>query len=242
MASRETSRHPPQPLTLPRARKHVERYLHPDKMTRQGGDNTLQQGWEEQARNWVRWARQPGHDSYWRFHRDAFLSLVPSPGRLTLDIGCGEGRLARDLKAGGHRVMAIDASPTLVAHAREADPSMDVLLADAARLPLPDQTADLAVAHPLNSAGKFSSDAPDAPFIIADDYFARHTYSDAIEREGLPMTFHSQHRPLAGYFSALEQAGFLVEALREVTVGQGSLQDPRDPRWLRIPLFLHVRA
>ncbi|HYS03429.1 MAG TPA: class I SAM-dependent methyltransferase [Candidatus Eisenbacteria bacterium] len=240
----------------------------------EGGDNTLQQRWEEQARNWVRWARQPGHDSYWRFHRDAFLSLLPPPGRLTLDVGCGEGRLARDLKARGHQVMAIDASPTLVAHAREADPSMDVRLGDGARLPLPDQAADLvlafmslqdmddmvgavreafrvlgpegrfclAVVHPLNSAGKFSSEAADAPFTIAGDYFARHLYSDAIDRDGLPMTFHSQHRPLEGYFSALEQAGFLVEAVREVTVGQGSLQDPRDPRWLRIPLFLHVRA
>jgi hypothetical protein len=25
-------------------------------------------------------AREPGHDSYWRLHRDAFLLLVPSPG------------------------------------------------------------------------------------------------------------------------------------------------------------------
>ncbi len=51
-----------------------------------------------------------------------------------------------------------------------------------------------------------------------------------------------QHWPLERYFSALEQAGFLVEALREVTVDQGSLREPRDPRWWRIPLFLHVRA
>jgi SAM-dependent methyltransferase len=234
----------------------------------------LQEAWEEQAGNWVRWARQPGHDSYWRFHRDAFLSLLPPPGRLTLDVGCGEGRLARDLKARGHQVMAIDASPTLVAHARAADPSMDVRLGDAARLPLPDQAADLvlafmslhdmddmvgavreafrvlgpegrfclAVVHPLNSAGKFSSEAADAPFTIAGDYLAPHPYTDAIERDGLPMTFHSQHWPLERYFSALENSGFLVEALREVTVDQGAIRNPRDPRWLRIPLFLHVRA
>ena len=56
------------------------------------------------------------------------------------------------------------------------------------------------------------------------------------------MTFHSHHWPLERYFAALEQAGFLVEAVREVTVDQGSLRDPRDVRWLRIPLFLHVRA
>jgi 2-polyprenyl-3-methyl-5-hydroxy-6-metoxy-1,4-benzoquinol methylase len=57
---------------------------------------------------------------------------LPSPGRLTLDIGCGEGRLARDLKELGHHVAGIDSSPSLVAAAREFDPSMDVRLADAA--------------------------------------------------------------------------------------------------------------
>jgi SAM-dependent methyltransferase len=71
---------------------------------------------------------------------------VPPPGRQTLDIGCGEGRLARDLKEPGHRIISIDSSPSLVAAARETDPSMDVRLADAAALPLDDACADLAVA------------------------------------------------------------------------------------------------
>ena len=70
--------------------------------------------------------RTPGHDSYWQFHRDQFLRLLPPPGRQTVDIGCGEGRLARDLKDLGHRVVAIDSSPSLVAAAREFDPSMDI--------------------------------------------------------------------------------------------------------------------
>ncbi|KGM32990.1 class I SAM-dependent methyltransferase [Inquilinus limosus] len=102
--------------------------------------------WEAQARQWIRWARQPGHDSYWLHHRDQFLQLLPSPGRLTVDIGCGEGRLTRHLKGLGHRITGIDASPTLVAAAREADPAMDVRLADATALPLEDACADLAVA------------------------------------------------------------------------------------------------
>lgn len=36
--------------------------------------------WERQAEDWVRWAREPGHDSHWLFHRDRFLDLVPPPG------------------------------------------------------------------------------------------------------------------------------------------------------------------
>jgi len=105
----------------------------------------LSEFWEEQAEAWVRWARAPGHDSYWRFHRDRFLELVPPPGRLTVDAGCGEGRLARDLKELGHNVLAVDRSPTMVRFAREADPELDVREADAADLPLDDGAADLVV-------------------------------------------------------------------------------------------------
>ena len=101
--------------------------------------------WEGQAERWVRWAREPGHDTYWRFHRDRFLELLPPPGRLTVDVGCGEGRLARDLTALGHTVLAVDRSPTMVRHAREADPALDVRQADAAALPLGDGEADLLV-------------------------------------------------------------------------------------------------
>src|SRR5262249_18057390 len=68
----------------------------------------LRQAWERHAEDWIRWAREPGHDSYWLFHRDRFLELVPPPGNLTLDLGCGEGRLSRDLAARGHRILGID--------------------------------------------------------------------------------------------------------------------------------------
>jgi SAM-dependent methyltransferase len=106
----------------------------------------LANAWERNAASWIAWARLPGRDSYWRFHRNAFLELVPPPGRLTLDIGCGEGRLSRDLKALGHRVIGLDASRTAVEAARSADPQSDVRVADAAHLPLPDGSADLALA------------------------------------------------------------------------------------------------
>ena len=106
---------------------------------------SLSEHWERHAAEWTRWAREPGHDSYWRFHRDRFLELLPRPGRLTLDVGCGEGRLARDLKERGHSVRAFDASPALVEAARSADPSLDVAKADAGALPLEDGASDLVV-------------------------------------------------------------------------------------------------
>jgi SAM-dependent methyltransferase len=106
---------------------------------------SLSEHWERHAAAWTRWAREPGHDSYWRFHRDSFLELLPVPGRLTLDVGCGEGRLARDLMERGHNVRAFDASPALVEAAHEAEPLLEVTRADAAALPVEDGASDLVV-------------------------------------------------------------------------------------------------
>ena len=55
------------------------------------------------------------------FTAGQFLRLLPLPGRQTLDVGCCEGRLTRDLMALGHRVVAIDSSPSMVEAAREFD-------------------------------------------------------------------------------------------------------------------------
>jgi ubiquinone/menaquinone biosynthesis C-methylase UbiE len=228
---------------------------------------TLRDAWEAVAENWVAWARQTGHDSYGRFHRDAFVDLLPAPGRRTVDLGCGEGRLTRDLAARGHRMVAVDAAPTMIRHAREADPSGEYHVASAAELPLADAAADLVVAfmslqdmddpeaavreawrvlepggrfclalvHPLNSAGRFESDEPEAAFVIAGSYRERARYVETVERDGLEMTFTSDHRSLEGWLRLLTENSFLVEAVREIYA-------PEEPRWSRIPFFLHVRA
>ena len=214
------------------------------------------------------------HDSYWRFHRDQFLEIVPAPGRLTLDVGCGEGRLSRDLKALGHTVVAVDASPTMVENARQADPTIEVHLGDAGALPLADSAADLGIAfmslqdiddmagaireagrvleqggrlcvaivHPLNSAGAFAGEEPDSPFVISGSYLEQFRYTDELERDGLAVTMTSEHRPLEAYFEALAAAGFVVERLREPAVPDEAVGRPRQRRWQRLPLFLHVRA
>jgi ubiquinone/menaquinone biosynthesis C-methylase UbiE len=109
------------------------------------GATDLRAAWEANASDWIAAARAPGHDSYWLYHREQFLELLPPPGRLTLDVGCGEGRVSRDLKALGHSVAGVDASPTMIEAARAADPSIPVELADAADLPFPDGHADLVV-------------------------------------------------------------------------------------------------
>lgn len=102
--------------------------------------------WEREARNWIAWARTPEHDAYWDY-APAFFELVPPAGRATLEIGCGEGRVARDLAARGHRVTGVDSSGTLLEAARAAQPEAEFALADAASLPFPDESFDLVVAY-----------------------------------------------------------------------------------------------
>ena len=105
------------------------------------------ESWDRRAGEWIAWARAPGHDSYWRFHRDDFLRLVPRPGRLTLEIGCGEGRVLRDLVRAGHQAVGVDLSRVL-ARAATTHPEAigEIVVADAVSLPFPDAVADCVVA------------------------------------------------------------------------------------------------
>ena len=103
--------------------------------------------WEWQADDWARWARTPGHDAYWLFRDLFFDAIVPAPGRLTLEVGCGEGRVARDLAQRGHTVVALDASPTLTAMAAAAHPGGRYVVGDAAALPFGDGCFDTVVAY-----------------------------------------------------------------------------------------------
>ncbi len=234
----------------------------------------LRASWEQHAGAFVAWARKPGHDSYWRFHRDLFLELVPAPGRRTLDLGCGEGRLSRDLKTLGHDVVGVDASATMLTAARNADPQIETYLADAAVLPFADASFDcvvafmslqdvddvaravretarvlelggrfcVAIVHPLNSAGEFVGDAQDSPFVISGSYLDDSFYEDNVVRDGLEITFVSAHRPLQTYTEAINDAGMVIERLREPAVPEGVITRPAGRRWQRLPMFLHVRA
>jgi SAM-dependent methyltransferase len=204
------------------------------------------QDWEEQARDWIAWVRKPGFDSYWRY-RDAFFELVPPAGRATLDLGCGEGRVARDLAARGHRVTGVDGSPTLLEAARQAHPEGRYLVADSADLPFPDDSFDLVVAYcvlmdvddlpgtvaqlgrVLEPGGRLclaithpitnTGSRRDGVFVLDRPYFGRHRFEEEVERDGMRMRFSGWNHPLSAYTTAMEDSGLLIEALREPRVG-----------------------
>lgn len=226
--------------------------------------------WEHEAENWIAFARLES-DAYWHY-RDHFFELVPEPRERTIEIGCGEGRVARDLKERGHSVVGIDSAPTLLAAAQALDPAGDYVLADAADLPFEDESFGLAVAynslmdiddmsgavheawrvlkpgsrfcicvtHPVNDAGEFEHGEPGAAFHI-DVYRGRRPFDESFERDGVTVRFVGWCYPLEGYTRPLEDAGFLIEAIREPAVDRSDIS-PRGERRLRIPNFLLLRA
>lgn len=223
-------------------------------------------GWfEEAAEDWIAWARTRGHDAYWSY-RDSFFSLLPRPGR-ALDVGCGEGRVCRDLAARGFDVVGIDASPTLVLAAKEADCEHEYLLARAEALPFPDELFDIVVAYNtlmdvedmplavreaarvLRPGGRLcacvthptadAGDWVDDCFVINEPYLEERAVDVQCARDGLAFRFKGRAYPLEAYSRALEAAGLLLEAVREPAPPANARELER---WSRLPLFLLFRA
>jgi SAM-dependent methyltransferase len=210
------------------------------------GPETLRGAWDANAATWIEWARSPELDpQYWQFNRPRFLELLPPPGRLTVDIACGEGRLTAELAELGHAVVGVEQSPALAAAARER--GLEIVEADAVALPLQPRSADLAIAfmslmnvddldavvreiarvleprgrfcfavpHPFTSAGFLGLAGEPSNDRAPAPYFERRAFVDTRERGGRRMEFHDVHYPLQRYVGAVTDAGLLVEALVE---------------------------
>lgn len=102
--------------------------------------------WAEVAGDWIAWARTPGHDAFWACRRSLARFVGPGPG-CAVEIGCGEGRVSRELRALGYRVAATDAVPAMVGAARQAGSADAYAVADGRALPFGDARFDLAMAY-----------------------------------------------------------------------------------------------
>jgi SAM-dependent methyltransferase len=98
------------------------------------------------------------HHLGYGFHADAcapgvlgLLEPVRARAGLVLELGCGSGLLTRYLAEGGHLVVATDASPTMLALARDTAPGAEeirqLVLPDD---PLPACDAVVSVGHVLS--------------------------------------------------------------------------------------------
>jgi ubiquinone/menaquinone biosynthesis C-methylase UbiE len=227
--------------------------------------------WEDEAGNWIRWARTEGHDAYWAYRRPFFETVVPAPGTLTVEMGCGEGRVSRDLRDRGHSTVGIDLSPTLLRHARETDRAGRYLLADAAALPLADASCDLVVAYNslMDIADMESAVAEGARILVSGGLFcicvthpmANTGRFDSDEPDAsfvVTGTYFGRRRfegveardgltmTFRGWSYALEDYSRALErAGFVVELIREPVPEPLAPsllRWCSVPLFLHIRA
>lgn len=230
---------------------------------------SLADGWDAHAGAWIEWTRR-GLDSY-NAHKLAFLPLIPPPGRLTVDVGAGEGRVSRELHALGHRVLAIDRSWTMsqsaAAHPEEPVPAV---VADAVNLPVADAAADCAVAfmslHDIDNVvpaiaeisrilavgGKLVmaivhplNSAGSFDRDAADSnppYIIRDAYTEARHY----ITTRTRDGLSMTYHGIHRPLQVYTEALADAglvieRLREHTADDPGD-KWHRIPLFLHIVA
>jgi SAM-dependent methyltransferase len=244
----------------------------PDDTAFDHGGASITDAWEEQAEGWIRWARTPGLDDYFELYNfPAFLELLPTPGRRTVDLGCGEGRVSRVLRELGHRVVGVEPSRTLSRAALEADPSIPLARGRGDAIPLVGGCADLVVCfmvlQDVDDLGAVCREIarvlapggvacaaivhplassgfpdPDGEFQYVGRYLDVMRNELRAERLGVEFTFHSAHRPIELYSRAFESAGLVIEALREPALTDAVVeQSPRLARHRLLPNFLHFR-
>jgi len=223
--------------------------------------------WEKQASSWAAWARTPNFDAYWDYS-PAFFDLLPAPGRRTLEVGCGEGRVARDLVKRGHRVTACDSTFELLKLAADADEASGYLRCDAAALPFRDESFDLAVfynslmdiddmeasvreaARVLTPGGRMCAcvthPIPDAGKFESSEDDARFVISGTYLGDRrwieIPMERDGLRMEFAGWAYPLE--GYF-RVLEDAGFAIEAVREPpgkQGGRWTRIPLFLMWRA
>jgi SAM-dependent methyltransferase len=207
--------------------------------------------WEDNAEAWLAWTDPAQRDGFWTDTWPTLRQLLPPPAGVTLDVGCGEGRGARELGALGYQVVGLDRAPTLVAAAAERGST--VVLGDAGRLPFADGCVSLAFAsmslldiddlepaldeigrvlqpggslvaalvHPLISAYDPSELRADTARLPAPYLTSRRYQDDVTSKHGIRMVFTSVHRPIQDYLGPLLRQGFVISDFREG--GEGPL-------------------
>jgi 2-polyprenyl-3-methyl-5-hydroxy-6-metoxy-1,4-benzoquinol methylase len=203
--------------------------------------------WNAAAHEWVGRIRE-GMGGRVHVHDASLYDLLPPPAGLALDVGCGEGRLVRELADRGYDVVGLDASEALIEEARSADPDGRYEVAAIDALPVEDGAAQFVICvnvlphvHDLESAAVELARvlAPGGALLIGTIHPLAHagTYDEETgelrisdyydrEREVVPLgehTVHHERRTIEDYLRTLLGAGFVLTALREVPGETGKL-------------------
>jgi SAM-dependent methyltransferase len=225
--------------------------------------------WDQETENWLRWARTPGFDAYWYYRHAFFDSLLPPGGGHTLEVGCGEGRVSRDLVERGHQVTAVDNAPGLVAHARDADAATSYLVGEGGQLPLRSASFDVVVAYnSLQVVADMRSTVRECARVLRRGGFlcfcVAHPVTDLgdwTDAEPARLAVRPGYFVRSRVEDTVERDGFRMAfrgwtytledyalALHDAGLAIEVILEPRPSedspyeRWTRLPMFMDVRA
>lgn len=200
--------------------------------------------WDAAASAYVGYVDGPADTFYRRISGFLWDRLGSVQGLDVLDLGCGHGWLAEEIRLAGARVTGIDGSAALLAEARLNHPAIafeqhDLTLG----LPRPLRRFDRIVAHmvlmdvprlgPLlaDAAASLRSGGVFVFSILHPAFFSRAIVDEAPDGERYRKVtgyldhetrwiesfggHHHYHRPLSWYFEELVRNGFVVSGLHE---------------------------
>lgn len=108
----------------------------------------MSDGWDESARAWIASQGERGDWSREYVLDAPMLARVRAlPPGAALDVGCGEGRFCRALRAEGWQVVGVDPTAALLETARGRDPLGDYRAGRAEALDFADASFDLVVSY-----------------------------------------------------------------------------------------------
>lgn len=102
--------------------------------------------WSQVAEEWTAWARKPNHDAFWAY-RDSLVAFIGRGNGKALDVGCGEGRVSRELTRCGYQVTATDPIHQFVEAAAQARSACYYAVAAATELPFENSRFDIVMAY-----------------------------------------------------------------------------------------------
>lgn len=120
---------------------------------------------------------------------------------------------------------------------------LDVAMLELSRVLAPGGRCCIAVLHPIASSGLFIP-GDEHPTFYMGEYLKPMRHVLDIERaDSGTFRFRISHRPIDHYSRALEQAGFVIEAIREPKPTEADIAAfPNLANWARVPDFLQLRA
>lgn len=225
-----------------------------------GSDN----GWERSAAAWVRQQGERGDFGRANVLDPVMLELARGAGPRFVDIGCGEGRFVRMLRAEGFDAIGIDPTEGLIEAARQRDPAGQYHVAGAEALPLADASCDCAVFYLA------LCDIPDLDAALAEavrvlrpggrvlvanlspinsagewkfdllgrpSHYAIDNYMEErpIRQRWAGIDVLNWHRPFSAYFAAFLKAGLVLRSFFEPKVHASA---PPKPKFDRMPNFV----